>query len=323
MQAMKNRSEMVNMQKEQLGLQRDAAKNKAEQARHVSQMAQEGLKTLDVDNDGNLSIQERNRAMLLRLAAQSGDPSYIKAAGEAIKQQAPTTLERNLQAAGFAPGSEEYQSAMLDAVMKPQVSVDMSTQKALGADAVKWRNSSGEAANPMLTVEQATAMGYTPRSNDEIKAIEATGQMADTMGSMVNWGIGSEGSLFPPADKGAFDRMGSGLQAKWRAMTEDPNHPALVQYTKTKDATLSSLARMVGQVGQLTDRDVALVGGLWPTPGYTPEPIAARQFISMAALLKGKGLTDENLMNAGFPEWVVKGQMPKANQYDEPLPGRN
>lgn len=321
MQAMRNRSDLINERKESLKMEREAAKNEADRRLQTSKLAQEGLKTIDVDNDGNISAEERNRAMLLRIAAQSGDPQYIKAAGEAIKGQ--TTLAQNLQGAGLVPGTPEYQTAMREAVMKPQVSLDMSTQKALGADAVKWRNSAGEPPSPLLTVEQAASMGFTPRSNDEIKAIESTKQIAGTMGAMVDWGIGLEGdSLFPPDNAGSLERMWGGVSSRWTAVTEDPNHPDLIQYTKTKDATLSALAKMVGQVGQLTDRDVNLVSGLWPKPGFTPRSVAIRQFKTMAKLLEGKGLSEKNLVAAGFPEWVFSDEAPTQDAPDD-LPGRN
>jgi hypothetical protein len=183
---------------------------------------------------------------------------------------------------------------------------------------VKWRNEAGEPASPLLTIEQATAMGFTPRSNEEIKSIEATSQMAGTMGAMMGWGISEEGSLFPPDDAGALERLRGGAEAKWKTVIEDPDSADLIQYNKTKQATLSALARMVGQVGVLTDRDIGLVSQLWPTAGFTPESVARRQFTAMAKLLKGRGLTDEDLLQSGFPNWVVSGEAPPKQQAKKP-----
>ena len=217
----------------------------------------------------------------------------------------PTSLIQNLIAAGYVPGTPEFQKKMMDILQKPQTQINMETKKPLGANAAKWRNEKGEQPNPMMTIEEATAAGFTPRSADELKSIMTGRQAAPLVGGLAAaaFGEGEDESLFPPITESPLERGVSGIQS-WLAGKAQSDE-RLTLYSSLKDAFVSQMARLAGQVGTLTERDVDTVRGLFPVPGFTPEPIAKSQFRQIAAFLKSKGVPDDQLVSAGLPEWSI------------------
>lgn len=225
--------------------------------------------------------------------------------------QEPTQLMRHLSAAGYMPGTPEYQQAIKDYLMKAQTQINLGLQKPLGADASQWSNEKGEKPSPMMTMEEASAKGFTPKTTEELKTTLGAEQASPAMANMLQYGFGKQGekSLFPPESAGLLDRATGGAQAWLKGATDSDKRLSL--YAKNQKALVTGLARLVGQVGTLTDRDVDTVAGLFPTPGLTPEPIAKEQFRTIAKLLMGKGVPQEKLQKMGFPGWAF-GQKDKS-----------
>lgn len=172
--------------------------------------------------------------------------------------------------------------------------------------AQKMRDANNKMPDPGMTFEEARQAGFHVRSADQAKGTDAAAQLAPVIASTMRFGFGDDGtSLFPPADKSTMSRLLSAGKAKWQQVTQDPQNPDLLLYNSQKEATLSGLARLTGQVGTLTDRDVDNIRSLWPTPGLTPSPIAQQQFVQIVGLLKAKGLSSDLLGQLGFPEAIV------------------
>jgi hypothetical protein len=160
-----------------------------------------------------------------------------------------------------------------------------------------------------MTPSDAVAQGFNPVTTGQSDAINQAGMSAPALGAMMGFGgIGTDRSLFSPDGSNIGDRAIAAASARIKAATSDPNSPELLSYTTFKDATLSGLARLVGQVGALTERDVQSVAGLWPVPGLDTEGVAANKFRNIVTLLKSKGVGESYLNALGVPSQFLGEQ---------------
>ena len=114
-----------------------------------------------------------------------GMPEWAqKLAIEPARQQDPTSLMQNLMAAGLQPGTPEYQKAMMQAVLKPPISI---TQGPTPPAGYYWKDPSAPQAGLMKipggpaekeTEGQLMAQGYAERMRDagaEMSTLESSG----------------------------------------------------------------------------------------------------------------------------------------------------
>lgn len=224
----------------------------------------------------------------------------------AVKPSANISEYQQAVEMGLVPPETTYLE-FRKASRAPAVSIDVSSDKPLGGDAPKWRNlQTGEQASPLDTPRSATAKGFQPQTTEQIKAIEAGKASVPIIANLTEVAFGKEGeaSLFPPEGTSATERALSGAQAVMGGLTE--SDPRVVLYDRTKESFVTQLARLSGQVGTLTDRDVDLVRGLFPRAGFTPEPLAKEQFKQIANLLMSKGVPEKQLKKMGMPNWVFE-----------------
>jgi len=220
-------------------------------------------------------------------------------------QPEPTTLAQNLRLAGVDTSTPEGQQFVQDILLKPQTQVSIGENKPLGASAVNYRNAQGEPASAMDTVASATARGYKPVSAEQLKNIQTAQATAPTVAGISNIAFGGKGqkSLFPTGKKSFMDRISSGLSAQSANVMQ--TDPRIVSYYSMKNAMISNIARIGGQTGVLTDPDVARMESLFPSPGFTPETVAREQFKTMASMLLSKGMTKDQLKQAGMADWML------------------
>ena len=207
-------------------------------------------------------------------------------------------------------------------VKTPAVTINQNLNRPLGATAKDWRNAEGKKPSPVETVASATEKGFVPVTTDEQKSIMAGQAAGPLIANLAEVAFGKKGekSIFPPEGTSTTDRLLSGATAKMESLSE--SNPRVVLYDRTKESFVSQLARLSGQVGTLTDRDVGLVRGLFPVAGFTPEPLAKKQFKQIANLLLSKGVTKEKLVELGLPDWVLDdagGAIPIEQMTDEQL----
>ena len=188
----------------------------------------------------------------------------------------------------------------------PAVTINQNLNKPLASDAKNWRDQQGKKPDPRFTVAEAVEEGFAPVTTEEQKSIEAAKASGPLIANLAEVAFGKEGekSIFPPESASRTERLLSGAQAKISSIAEDD--PRIGLYDRTKESFVSQLARLAGQVGTLTDRDVGLVRGLFPTAGFTPEPLARRQFTQIANLLLSKGVAKQQLLELGLPPWVFE-----------------
>lgn len=231
----------------------------------------------------------------------------------------PTSLQRNLQSMGVMPGTEEYNQIMREYLLKPSTQVNIGDRKPLGKDVSNWRDAQGNAPDPRMTLNEAAAAGFRPVSTEQRKAEEGARQSAPAYGEMIKVGFGEDGEepLFPPDDDSVFQRGGSTIEAWMKGVSDSDERLSL--YKSSQDALVTGLARLVGQVGTLTDRDVDTVRALLPTPGRTPRGIAKAKFRQIGTLLKGQGLSDSQLKQFGFPDWALDSTESEGNGDGKPL----
>jgi len=216
----------------------------------------------------------------------------------------PTGVMQNLIAAGYIPDTPEYQQAMKDYLAKAQTQVNIGETKPLGAGAANWSNAAGGQPPATMTINQAVAAGYKPTTAGQRKDIQSASAAAAPLGQMIKFGFGDngDGGLFPPDDTGLIGRMGGGVESYFKGKGDIDKATSL--YNTSQSALVTGLARLVGQVGTLTDRDVDTVRSLFPTAGFTPQSVAKAKFKSIATLLLGKGVPAKKLEDLGFPEWA-------------------
>jgi len=216
----------------------------------------------------------------------------------------PTGLMQNLAMAGVDFNTPEGKKIMLDAVMKPSTQVNLNQTKPLGAGAANWMNAAGQSPDPRLSVSEASAQGFRPTTAATRKDILSAGASVAPLGEMIKWGFGEEGKggLFPSDKEGLIGRTGGGISSFIAGKGETDKATSL--YNASQNALVTSLARLVGQVGTLTDRDVDTVRDLFPRAGFTPVSIAKAKFQSIATLLVGKGVPKKQLEDMGFPKWA-------------------
>lgn len=223
-------------------------------------------------------------------------------------QMKPTSLQQNfahLQALRKVdPGAATEFEKLL---MKPQVQINQGA-KILAENAKNWMNQQGKKASPTMTVEEATNAGFAPMTTDQQKSIKTGQEAAPLVASLtqIAFGDGKQKSLFPPATASLSQRLKGGLGSMSSNLTQSDER--IVLYNRTKEAFVSSLARLSGQVGTLTDRDVGLVAGLFPTAGFTPEPIAKTQFKQIVKFLESKGVPQQELQRLGLPKWAFEAR---------------
>lgn len=149
-----------------------------------------------------MRIQEMRRQNEARKQAQEAaariftDPMALSAYQAELPQLAQqlqfpqtaegTTLAKNLQAAGLQPGTPEYQQAMMQAIMKPQVQIQQGQQVIKPAEAQQLVGPQGEKPPINMTWEQAQAAGFRYQSPAEQKeartASEVIGRVGDSLG---------------------------------------------------------------------------------------------------------------------------------------------
>lgn len=269
-----------------------------------AQQQQDAQAALSDALSGAMSGQDpRQLAQMLLSNPQTSDVGQQLAMSLMSQKPDRTTLQKNLIDAGLTPGTPEYQQAILNSVNKPLVSMG---ENILGSDAAKWLNDKGEPANPTLTVQQATQQGYRPRTTDDLKKAQSGLEAAPLVGNLAKYAFDPQkGSLFPAEGTNVISRGIQGVQSYLNGVTDSDTRIKL--YNSTKQAFLSNMARLSGQVGTLTDRDVGLVAGLFPTPGFTPENVAKDQFRQVANFLLSKGVPKDKLIDSGLPEWAFNG----------------
>ena len=230
-------------------------------------------------------------------------PGAVKPSGRIAEYQ-------QAKAAGYLPKDETGKEMGFLEYLKlsrtPAVTINQNLNKALASDAKNWRDDKGNKPDPRFTVSEAVEKDFFPVTTEEQKSIEAAKASGPLIANLAEVAFGKEGekSIFPPESASRTERFLSGAKAKISSIAEDD--PRIVLYDRTKESFVSQLARLAGQVGTLTDRDVALVRGLFPTAGFTPEPLAKRQFTQIANLLLSKGVAKEQLLELGLPPWVFE-----------------
>lgn len=226
------------------------------------------------------------------------------------QEQKPTTLAQNVHLAGVDTSTPEGQQFVRDILLKPTTQINMGNTQPLGASAVNYRNDKGEPASAMDTVATATDKGYKPVSSDQLKNIQTAQATAPTVAGISNIAFGSKGkeSLFPKGKVSFIDRLSSGMSAQSANFMQ--TNPRIVSYYSMKNSMISNIARIGGQTGVLTDPDVARMESLFPSPGFTPELVAREQFKTMASMLLSKGMTKDQLKQAGMAPWMLN-ELPK------------
>jgi len=220
----------------------------------------------------------------------------------------PTGLMQNIQAAGVDLQTPAGQKIMLDILKKPSTQVNLSQVKPLADKAANWTNDQGEQPDPRMSVTEAAQMGYRPTTAGQRKDIQAASAAVAPLGQMIKWGFGKDDKegLFPPESTGLIGRVAGGASSYLAGKAGSDEATTL--YQANQEALVTALARLVGQVGTLTDRDVDTVRGLFPTAGFTPRNIAKAKFKSIATLLLGKGVPAKQLEDMGFPEWAFEAK---------------
>jgi hypothetical protein len=152
----------------------------------------------------------------------------------------------------------------------------------------------------------ATSKGLRPVTTEEAKSAGTGKAAAPIVGRLINAGFGKKGqkSLFPPISEGIIERGLSGVQSRIANIAQSDERTVL--YNSMKDSFVTQLARLSGQVGTLTDRDVGLVRDLLPTIGFTPEPTARSQMKQIVGILQSKGVPEKTLKAFGLPDWAFE-----------------
>ena len=181
------------------------------------------------------------------------------------------------------------------------------TTKPLGTQASNWMNDKGDTPDPAMSAPQASSAGFKPMNTTNIQNMQAAKMAGPIFGSMMKYGFGSgnQKSLFPSKDVSMGGRAVDAARSWLSGVTDSDLRISL--YNSSKDAIVAGLARLAGNVGTLTDRDVATVKGLLPVAGMTPDPIAKEKFKQIGVLLMGKGVTKDMLSQMGFPSWALDG----------------
>lgn len=136
-------------------------KARAERLQAMGRNADDTLELL------GLSEQDQNTSLdMVQVAALSPEKRI-----ELMQGDKPTTLQKNLMAAGLKPGTPEYQQAIMTSIMKPssQVSVSLGQEgeerkKIAGVQAERFRN----------IITQGEAAGKTLASLDQMEALDLT-----------------------------------------------------------------------------------------------------------------------------------------------------
>lgn len=87
------------------------------QRSEVSKMAQAGLKTIDIDGDGNISPQERQRQSMLRLAVTTGDPKWVSEANK-IEMKAGGFQGTSMEAQGLNAWLQQFPREQWPGIMQ-------------------------------------------------------------------------------------------------------------------------------------------------------------------------------------------------------------
>jgi hypothetical protein len=187
------------------------------------------------------------------------------------------------------------------------VSLAIGQNKPLGKEASTWTNDEGDNPPPTYDVYRAAAEGYTPKTTDQLKSIQAGKAATPVIADIVSFGFGGEDedSLFPSKDIPVQDRLlGAGIDYL-KGITKSDERISL--YNDSKRAFRAGIARLLGHTGVLTKKDVGDATALIPVPGLTTESQAKRQFQQMADLLIGLGVSREDLDELGMPTWAFGG----------------
>jgi len=280
-----------NQQFQQQGLQQELVKAKLLQAQQESEserQAQERDRQLQAGRAGLSALDQDAIIDMIRRGDLQGAQSIISSVN-AFKESAP--LVQNIVGQG----------------------------KPLGKDAAHWTNAEGKKPSPTMDVYDAAASGYTPKTTEELKSIQAGKSATPMISNIVNFGFGVHGedSLFPPENTPVADRLlGSGMDYL-KGITKSDARISL--YNDSKRAFRAGIARLIGHTGVLTAKDVGDATALLPVPGLTTEPQAKRQFQQVAELLMGKGVPRNMLEELGMPEWAFSRstQTPDSDLSDE------
>ena len=120
-----------------------------------------------------------------RIAAVLG-PEYAKQM-MAQRQPKQTTLMQNLIAAGLQPGTPEFQAAMMQGVMRPQIQIGPTEKPYSPSDLARMQRPGGGAPPIGLTPSEAARQGYsvtpapppmTPEEQIEFKQQESQAQLS-------------------------------------------------------------------------------------------------------------------------------------------------
>jgi len=276
---------------------------------------------------GQSGLQTQQVEMLKNLAGVS--PEIVtKGIGDSLfkePQKLSGDVQQFIQARELGLISENTSfEDFINTIKKPSTIVNVGKVKPIGSNAVKFINAKGENPSVLATLEEIQQGGFKPTTTDQRKSILSASEAAPLMGELINlsFGRGRQKSLFPSDTESFLSRMAGGISAKVASVTDSNQRIAL--YNKTKDALVTGLARLVGQVGTLTDTDVDTVAGLFPTIGMTPQAQAKAQFKQIATLLRGKGVPRTNLIAMGFPSWALESNIKRPTtqaQMDAIQPG--
>lgn len=190
----------------------------------------------------------------------------------------------------------------------PQTVVNVGENKIIGSDAPSWVNAQGKHPLATSTISEAVAQGYSPVSNDEMKSRQAGAESAPLVSELASLAFGSGGqkSIFPSDNDSLVSRLKMRGETAYGVGTQSPDYTRQMLYSRTKQAFVTQLARLSGQVGTLTDRDVELVAGMLPQEGFTPEGTAKEQFRQITNFLLSKGVPESQLKSLGLPSWAFR-----------------
>lgn len=119
--------------------------------RKKNQFREEGRDTSNIDRALTLDDNGLNQAITMQ--ARMGKSVADLASQTFSDPQKPTSLQQNLIAAGLVPGSEEFQSAVLESVTKSATTVNLGS----GDNAFAKELAKGQARNVALVREEADA----------------------------------------------------------------------------------------------------------------------------------------------------------------------
>jgi len=256
---------------------------------------------------GQAGLETQQVEMLKNLAGVS--PETVTKGISASLFQSPQKLSGDIQQFVQArdlrliPENTSF-ADFINTIKKPSVVVKVGQLKPLGKNAASFINSEGKSALATDTINSATQKGFIPKTTDQLKSLSAGKAAGSAFKSIIENAFGDtpEDHIFAGDTESTFDRLKGLVKGKFETALQTNKRVSL--YNKNKEAALSGLSKLKGNVGTLTDVDIDMVRGLWPDPRFTPITQAREQFKSMTELLQGMGVSKDALIGYGFKPWM-------------------